>query len=368
MIFDTTKTVEDYTNVKLFNNGGVGLLDSINLRFTKVFDLYKEMKALDWDEQEFDHSQSLVDFKRVHADTSDIMIKNIAWQWETDSVASQIPFHIIAPYSPCSEIVAGELRINDNETIHAFNYSEIVKMSFDNPNEVLSSILKDVESFKRLGVVGGVLKDLQKRSAALSYLGPVALGYSEINYVEDMMLFYFVMYVLERIQFMSSFGITFTICESGAFQSIGNSIKKICQDEFEVHCEFRLEILRNLIQGPFGKEVFEKLRPTFINIVKEVIQVDFDFIEWVFDGGKKSLVGTNMDIVKKWTLFNVAAVNSNFELGLEDFYEMPRSNPMPHLDKWIDINKTQTANQETNNTQYKVNIVRRNDTDIIYTF
>ena len=55
MIFNTEKTAEAYGNVSLFANGEIGLLDTVNKKFTDIWDLYKEMKSLDWDELEFDY-------------------------------------------------------------------------------------------------------------------------------------------------------------------------------------------------------------------------------------------------------------------------------------------------------------------------
>ena len=46
MIFNVDKTAEQYEDVKLFGNGDVGLLDTVNKRFPKIFDLYKEMKQI----------------------------------------------------------------------------------------------------------------------------------------------------------------------------------------------------------------------------------------------------------------------------------------------------------------------------------
>lgn len=369
MIFNTTKTVEQYTNTQLFGNNensGVSLLDTINRRFDKIWELYKAMKQLDWDEDEVDQTQSLADFERVKKKLADTMIYNIMWQWETDSVASQVPFVLIAPYGPCSEIVAAELRINDNETVHGAAYSQIVKMSFDKPKEVLQNMLNQVEPHKRLEVVGKQLSILKQRSAALNYYGPEY--FTQKEKVIDMMLFYFVMYVLERVQFMISFGVTFTICDSGVFQPIGAIVKKICQDEYEVHCEYRLEVLNQLIQGKYGQEAFTELRPQLIKILQDVINSEIRWAKFLFEDGE-AIVGMNADILIKWALYNAKAVAQNFGFTEEELgFSFPEENPMPHLDKWININKTQTANQETQNVQYKVNVVQRNDANIVYTY
>lgn len=372
MIFNTTKTAEQYAQTQLFGNnddGTVSLLDTINRKFDKIWDLYKAMKQLDWDEDEVDQNQSLVDFEKmnkVRKKVADTMIYNIMWQWETDSVASQVPFVLIAPYGPCSEIVAAELRINDNETIHGAAYSQIVKMSFDKPKEVLNDMLAQLEPHKRLEVIGTELSKLKRRSAELNYFGPA--HFTQQEKVIDMMLFYFVMYVLERVQFMISFGVTFTICDSGVFQPIGALVKKICQDEYEVHCEYRLEVLNQLIMGQYGKEAFEILRPKLIRILQEVIESEIKWAKFLFEDGE-AIVGMNADILIQWALFNAKAVAESFGFTEDEIgYKFPEENPMPHLEKWIDINKTQTANQETQNVQYKVNVVQRNDANVIYDF
>lgn len=369
MIFNVNKPADEYYAVKLFgnnNDGQVQLLDTINRRFDKIWDLYKEMKNLDWDEADFEYAQCLTDFKRVPKKIADTMIYNIMWQWETDSVASQIPFTLIAPYDPCSEIVAAELRINDNETVHGATYSDIVKMAFDMPKEVLSEMLSKTEAHKRLSVVGNELADLKRRSVTLAYFG--TQHFSEYEKTRDMILFYFVMYVLERVQFMISFGVTFTICESGVFQAIGSAVKKICQDEFEVHCEYRLEVLNQLLQMEHGQQAFADLRPKLIRILKEVIESEIVWAKFLFEDGQ-AIVGMNADILIKWALFNAKAVAQNFGFTEEEVgFEFPDENPMPHLESWIDINKTQNANQETVNGAYKVNVIQRDDANVIYKF
>ncbi len=369
MIFNINKTVEEYSNVTLFGNSdeGVALVDTINRRFDKIWDLYKEMKVLDWSEDEFDHSQTLIDFKKVHSDVSDIMIEQLAFQWETDSVATQVPFALISPYKPCSEIIAAELRINDNETIHSATYSEIVKMSFEDPKEVLKTMTNLRHTHELLGVVGRVLADLQKKSAALNYFGPD--HFTDLEKVEHMLLFYFVMYIIERLQFMSSFGVTFTICQSGVFQSIGNAIKKICQDEFEVHCEYRLEVIKQILSTPEGKLAFENLRPLMIEVLVDVINAQQKFSNDIFRNGTRSITGLNSDLLFKWALYNAGPIATNFGFTEDEIgFELPKDNPLPHMDNWIDINKSQQANQETNNTAYKVNVIDYNDATVIYNF
>jgi len=368
MIFNVEKTAEQYENVTLFGNGDVGLLDTVNKKFEEIFKLYKEMKALDWDELEFDFSQCLVDFEKAPKDVTEMMIKTIMWQWESDSVASQCPVVIIAPYEPCTELWEAELRINDNESVHANTYSEIVRMGFPVPQDVLRNMLQKTEAHKRLDVVGTTLKEIKQNSIMLAmdkeFHGRVV---REDDYLQDMILFYFTMLCLERVQFMDSFGTTFIIAQSGWYQAVGQAVKKICQDEFEVHSEYRKEVLNQLISTDKGKVVFEQLKPKLVNILEEVVDSEIRWtVEDLFENDKKSLVGTNSKLMTQWCLFNAKAVANSF--GLKTKYTFPKTNPMPILEDWINMNKQQSAPQEADNPAYKVNAVEVDDEDATLTF
>lgn len=368
MIFNTAKTAEDYSNVQMIGNGEIGLLDTINRRFHKIWDLYKEMKSLDWDEGEFTFDQCLDDFKKAPKDASEAMIKTILWQWETDSVASQCPLVILAPYQPCTELWECELRVDDNESIHGNTYSEIVRLSFDLPKDILDQLLQKTETYRRLKVIGEALKEVKRSSVRIAYEREfLGIEPSEEKVYHDMILFYFCLWCLERVQFMASFAITFTICMSGWFQAIGMAVKKICQDEFEVHSEFRKEVLKELIKHPVGAKVFAELKPRLESILENVLDCETQWVrEDIFDNGNKSLVGTNADLVCAWTLFCAKPIVKELNLNIK--HKLPKKNPMPHLEEWIDINKNQSAPQEQDNPAYKVNIVEEDDAGMVFTF
>lgn len=368
MIFNTAKTAEQYESVELIGNGDVGLLDTINRRFQKIWDLYKEMKALDWDETEFEFSQCLQDFTRAPVDEAEAMIKTLMWQWETDSIASQCPVVILAPYQPCTELWETELRINDNESVHSNTYSEIVRMSFGMPKEVLKTLLAKTETHRRLKVIGRALKEIKRNSTIIAYNREIHGTEPEIEQIyHDMILFYFCMWCLERVQFMASFAITFAICESGWFQAIGMAVKKICQDELEVHSEYRKEVLRELIKHPVGAKVFKRIKGRLEAILDNVIDSELNWVvEDIFHGGKKSITGLSAELVCQWTLFCAKPIASEFKLKSK--HKFPKKNPIAFIEEWIDINKNQAAPQEQDNPAYKVNIVQRDDVGMIFNF
>jgi len=239
-MFNKEKTLEEYRKTPLFLGAEPGLFDTIHKQYPKIWSLYKEMKSLDWSEDEFDYSQCNLDFKNCNKDVADIMIRTLAYQWEADSLASRSILGCFGPFITNSELFAAWAAVTQNEIVHSATYSEIVRMSFDNPNSVMKDILDVKESLVRMNAVADTLGSLSKLGSAYS-LKQVKNDQELYNSVY---LGVCTLLMLERIQFMSSFAITFTICDTGLFQPIGQAVKKINQDELEVHVALDKEILK----------------------------------------------------------------------------------------------------------------------------
>lgn len=338
-----------------------GLFDTIHRSHPKIWDLYKEMKSLDWDESEVDMTSCNLEFKTVQPSYAQKMIKTLAWQWEGDSTATRAIITVLAPFITSSELWAAWLRISDNEVLHAAQYSEIVRLSFDNPDEVLSDILSFQESKHRLNTVARVFN----KTATLGYkymLGEIKNDQALYNQV---LIAIATLLMLERIQFMASFAITFTIADAGMFQPIAKAVQKICQDELEVHCELDKEVLLNEFKTERGIIAKKQILPELKEIFNEIIDSELDFITDLFSDGEQ-LPGANESLFKKWVLFNGKDIDRFF--GLDSDREFPRFNPMPSLENWINMNKQQAAAQEQDLVAYKVNVVVRDDQDMIFEF
>lgn len=354
-VFNADKTAEDYMVAKqpLFFGKSQGLFNTIYKPYPEIWKIYKEMKSLDWSEDEFDYSQCLSDFKECPKSVSDMMIKTLAWQWEADSVASRSIAPVLAPFITDSSLWAAWQRVSDNEVLHAATYSEIVRMSFDNPTEVLESVLSEQESLKRLNTIGNVFSDVYYASHnfALNQI-------TEDEAYEKMILSVIALLLLERVQFMASFAITFTICSSNWFQAIGKAVQKISQDELEVHAKLDKEVLKIELNTERGRTVFDKHKDTISKMAHEVVASELVWTDHLFSEGRE-LVGANASMIKQWVLFNARDVFKF--LNIDTDLKFPTKNPMPNLENWLNISAVQAAPQEENNNQYKVNTVIRDD-------
>lgn len=361
-IFNSEKTIEEYKNTPIFCGPEPGLMDTIYKPYPKLWSLYKELKSLDWDELEFDYSRCMIDFKNANKDTSDIMIETIGWQWEADSVAARSIIAIMIPFISSTEYWTALLRISDNENVHGATYSEIVKLSFTDPDVVVNRILAFKNTQLRMSVLTNTLND------AIYLSRQYAAGLIELTdelYRDVVIKTTICALFLERLQFMASFAVTFTICSTGLFQPIGKAVQKICQDELEIHAEFDKEVLRYEMKTAKGKWALESLSGWIEELCDEFIQCEFHFIDSLFRDGR-SLPGATPEMFKQWVLFNAKDIVKFLKINTGDKYDFPKYNPMPMLETWIDIGKTQSAPQEQDVAMYKVGVVVDDTVDEVF--
>jgi ribonucleotide reductase beta subunit family protein with ferritin-like domain len=83
----------------------------------------------------------------------------------------------------------------------------------------------------------------------------------------------------------------------------------------------------------------------------------------------RELVGINEDLTKQWVLFNAKDVAKTVGIDkTENMYKFPVKNPIPHLEDWFNMNAQQAAPQEQDVAAYKLNIVKRADENMEFSF
>jgi len=361
-IFNIEKT--DYTTSPIFLGQDRGLADSINRKYPELFKIYKTLKRLDWDEVEFDFSTCNVEFKTCDRDIYEEMISTLAWQWEADTVAANSVVPILAPFISSNEVWNAYCRIQDNENLHALTYSEIVRLSFDDPSIILGEVLKVKEAHNRMKVISKVFEELYK----YSHLYALNQIPASQELYERIFLFIVALYALERIEFMASFAVTFGICNTGLFQPIGMAVQKIAQDEFEIHARFGEELLKAELATERGRYTFNRIKDKVAAIINEVVNVEYHWNYNFLNGnGRKSRI-VDAKKLADWTSYCAAPVY--FFFGLEDKSEHPiiEKNPLSYMEDWMNIAAKQTSPQEQNNNQYKLGVVSRTPSSRKYDF
>lgn len=332
----------------LFFSQDHGLVDSINVRHQELWDLRDKMQRLDWRHDEHEFGPCRAEFAAMEQAQADVGMLTLGWQWEGDSVAAHSVMPIISLYFPAEPVFVLYQRIGDNESIHGLTYARIQKQAFVDATQAMDRILKLKESYQRIDVVAQIFARA-KYFGHLLQLGMVKRTDYQVR--EALFLFLVALFCLERIQFMSSFSITHTMAEQRILIPITGAVRKIANDEYNVHVPSVRYLIRDLMQT-WGADVMARSRHKVIQVINSIFRSEASWSEFTFSEGR-SLDGTNF----KRVLSQVShcATDAAVTLGLtadEVDFEMVYTNPHPNFMMWININATAPSPQENRGDNY----------------
>lgn len=334
----------------LFLGQEPALYDSVHVRYPELFSLYKLQKSIDWAEDEILLEQSRLDLLNCPTNTYDIMLENIAFQWEADSVASRAIAPLFAPFVTNSEFWAALLKNSEIEVLHALTYSEIVRQCVANPNDVFKRVMHNDKVIRRLHNVAHVFNELEIAGAKYK-LGLISNDQTTYNIVFKALV---ALYCLERLQFMSSFAATFAIVEQGYFQGIGKLVQKIMQDELGCHSEVDRAAILIELQTERGQIALHQCKDDIIALIDEITECEFAWNRHILGEGR-SIVGLTVPLLDEWVIFNRGEMCYSWLPAQYNKY--PRiKNPLRYMENWIDINKHQNAQQEGDGNNYSLNV------------
>lgn len=340
----------------LFLGEKLGLYDSVNRPYVKLYELYEIQKSVDWSHNEVDLSKARADFKVCSKSEYEAMLLTIAYQWEADSMATRGLAPLLAPFCSNSEFWTGAVRITDVENLHALTYSEIVRQCVPNPDEVINLVYGTESVLDRASVIKDVFDDFQLHS------GLEAAGRRELSEIElqvKIIEFLTANYALESIEFMASFAVTFNLGERGLFLPIVQLVGKIAVDE-QIHYRFIKETLKILMNDPKWSKAFNIARPSLKSILDDVVRTEVEWSEFLMAEGR-TLVGLNKTLLDEWVYYRAKMVYD--WLGVEFDLPVIESTPLKWMDKYLDINSTQVAPQEITQTNYQLNSMANDLTD-----
>ena len=320
------------------------LLDSINRKHKRLFELYKLQKEADWQEDEIDLEQSRVDFQSCPPNVYNAMVENLAYQWEADSYAVNSYSFLLAPFVTDSDFKLWINKATEIEGLHALTYSEIVRLAVPEPEEVFKMAMESDSVVSRMGTVDKLLGELKQYSLRYA-LGEIPNNQELYN---KAFLGVLTFYCLERMQFMSSFAHTFTLVDSGWFQGVGSLVQKIMQDEFYYHCRALAYVLKHEMTTHRGMVAYMDTREEIERIVSEVVQREYDWNKYI-----SSKYGTPEDVYNRWVEYNAQEVYDLLMLELP--FRRQDKSPLKLMDNYLDLDKFQRANQEGDNNNYSLN-------------
>lgn len=322
-----------------------GALNTILISHPKLWGLYKSLRALDWDANEFSHDRSKIEMTTSDKNDIEKITKTLLWQWEADSTASRIITDFICAFNPGTELSAQAQRISENEALHSHSYSEIVKNCYDDVDVVIQRIHEDIAPLRRLSVVATAFTE------CISLANQVRVGTispEDEKALEAKLVFFGALIILERIQFTASFNVTFTYGDRGSWNSIAKTVQKIATDELTNHVRTWKYCFSNEIKLKKYATVLPKVMSKLESICSEVLRSELSFCDFLFSDGENikrpGKSDVTCDILKEAVRFEAQNVYEFFGFDLP--FARIEKHPMAFTLQWKDINSTQTSPQE----------------------
>lgn len=347
----TTKFNQDNTGYEngypLFFGQPLGVLDTINVSYPELEQLYQDQLAQIWNEFEVDLTQDKQDMMEVDKGVVDLMVKTLMWQTVADSVASRSISDVLGEYITNSELQNLTTVWSFFEVIHARTYSHIIKQTFVDPNELLKDIYDDLHVLTRSDVIIEAFDRLSKVDQT-----------DNMAARKGVLMALVALFSLEAIAFMASFATTFAVVETGKFQGIGKLVQLICRDEV-LHSRMGHTILTILKKDPYWAAALYECQTDIHTLLDTIVANEKIWAEYVFEDGR-GVLGLSPELLKRYVDYMAAPVYATF--GIEK--EREKTNPLPYMEKYIDPSKIQTANMELQNSSYLIGAITDDTADL----
>ena len=349
-VFNTKNTAWESGDYPLFFGQEMGIFDSINQPYPQLFKLYEYLKQIDWRHDEIDLTDTRMDLINCPSTTKDIMIKNLAYQWELDSIASRSIAPLLAPFITNSEYWLMITKQSENENLHSLTYSEIIRQCIPDISEVFKEVTKNEQIINRSAKVTEIFNALQEASAKYTLK-----MITEDEALPIVLKAVVTLYCLERIEFMSSFACTFALAEQQLFVGAARLVQKIAEDE-QIHTAMGKETIKIIKSNALWNAILEIYESEILEIINEICCAEYQWNAYIFQEGR-NIVGLNENLLNQWVQYNAQQVYDTLNLNLQMPFTPIQENPLPWMVEWLDINATQNANQEAQATNYQLNSI-----------
>lgn len=347
----------DYYKPKLFSGQAPGVFNTLHQAHPEIERLFKLQKTSDWDEQEtLEGNDNKLQFKTMAPYMVEPMIRTLGFQWETDTTIGRTLALFAAFAATNDQLFEVYMRIVDNENLHARTYSEIIKSSFDDIEGVLTKILDARETLQRLAKAGAVFTKMRRTLCEIE----LGLREKDENYYQEIYLFIVTVYCVERIQFLSSFAITFCYGQAGHFMEIANSVRLICRDEYEIHVKLGKYIVQKFAEDAITVQAKALAFPQVKEIIDEIRDAEHASLDYQLETvAHEGLFGFSVNDFRTWVDYCCAEVYATF--GLKPDFEVPKSHRLTYMKDYLDNDNFQQSPQEENSVNYRLLPLARDD-------
>jgi ribonucleoside-diphosphate reductase beta chain len=139
----------------------------------------------------------------------------------------------------------------------------------------------------------------------------------------------------------------------GDFQGIGTLVQKIMLDERFIHAEVDKIALQIEFATERGKLFLEEYKDEVKELLDSVRDAEYTWARYLFSEGRK-VVNLNENLMFDHIDYEFAPIYET--VGLEAPRVIAKA-PLKYMERWMDLNKVQNAQQEKDSANYFLNII-----------
>ena len=320
------------------------------VKYPKIQKYEEIARGFFWVPEEISLTKDKMDHREASEAVKHIFTSNLLRQTALDSIQGRAPFQVFGPVCSIPELEALTLTWSFFETsIHSKSYSHIIRNVYGVPKDEFNKIHDLTEIAGMASNIGYYYEALHilNSKKELGELVPLH------DHKRAIWLALHASYALEALRFMVSFATSLAMVENRIYIGNGNIISLILQDEI-LHAEWTAWLINNVIKDdpdfqPIADECRDEVYAMYLGVIKE----EKDWAEYLFKKGV--VIGLNAAILKDFV--DHTAFNRLKEVGIKYLEDYPRTNPIPWFNKHININKKQTALQESESTNYVIGVM-----------
>lgn len=340
----------------LFLGADLGLTDTINLTYPELEEAALDMRSKFWTENEIDLSQDKLQWKTLSKGVQEIVKLNLSWQSFADSLAGRAPEQTLLSICSNPELEFWFINQIFNETIHSRTYMHIVRTVFPNPEEIMAELRDNSVAARRVRAIALEFDRLYEMSV-LWQLGSASITIEALRI--QIIKVICMMYVLEGLQFFSSFAMNFALAEQGIMTGMADLLRMIARDEV-LHRNTDLKIIRILLRKPEWRAAFEAAKGQIEVLFYQAVKSEIEWGHYVMPG--REVVGLNASLIEDFIHYLAADVGTG--LSIEYQGKKVDHNPLKWFSKYLDSNALQVAPQERQITNYSVSAIDSDTSDI----
>ena len=345
-----TKT--DYLNRKMFLDpaGPVTIQRFEEVKYKKIADFEKTARGFFWVPEEVTLSKDANDFKEASDAIKHIFTSNLLRQTALDSIQGRAPAQVFGPVISIPELEALVSNWSFFETnIHSKSYSHIIRNVYGVPKEEFNKIHDTKEIVEMAANVGRYYEDLHILNCRVAVGAPVDL----YEHKKAIYMALHASYALEALRFMVSFATSLAMVENKIYIGNGNIISLILQDEL-LHTEWTAWLINHVVKDdPIFQQIAVEMQREVYELYMDVIREEKAWATYLFSRGVVN--GLNAEILSDFVDFT--AFTRLKEIGIKYNEPHPKHSPIPWFNKHVNINKKQSALQETESTNYIIGVM-----------